>query len=144
MPRRRHMYMIREGHEVTTDEDELGVGSRKHALCEASRSGLRHFAVAYGANELNIDLFTSLDLYDYHLDGTEEERRFMAGTYRRICMPEEEFLLSNETMDHLTEDLEMAGVRAIMLTHAMCRCHGHIETEHQEQVSVLEKAKVDL
>ena len=68
----------------------------------------------------------------------------MVGTYRQICMPEEEFLLSNETVDHLIEVLEIAGVRAIMLAHATCQRHGHVETELQEQVSVLKKAKVDL
>ena len=31
-----------------------------------------------------------------------------------------------------------------MLARAMHRCHGHVETKLQEQVSVLEKAKVDL
>jgi hypothetical protein len=39
--------------------------------------------------------------------------------YRQICMPEVEFLMSRESMDHLTEDVEVAGVRAIMLAQAM-------------------------
>ena len=75
---------------------------------------MRHFAVSYGADEPEIDLFTSLDLRECHLVRTEEHR-FMAGTYHRICKPEAEFLLSNETVDHLMEDLEVAGIRAIML-----------------------------
>ena len=56
----------------------------------------------------------------------------MAGTYLRIYMPEAEFLLSTETVDHLMVDLEVAGVRAIMLTRAARRRHGHVETELQE------------
>jgi hypothetical protein len=138
------VHIIREGREVAIDEDEPGAGSGKHALGEANRSGLRHFAIACGADELEINLFTSPDLRECHLIGTEEERRFMAGTYHRICMPEAEFLLSNETVDHLTEDPEVASIRAIMLARAARRRHGHVETEMQEQVSVLEKAKVDL
>lgn len=62
MPHRRHMHIMREWCEVPTDEDEPGAGSGKHALGDANRSGLRHFAVACGADELDIDLFTSLDL----------------------------------------------------------------------------------
>ena len=105
-----------EGREVATDEDEDGGGSGKHALGMASHSGLKHFTIACGADEPEIDLFTSLDLCGCHLIRTEEERRFMASTYRRVCMLEAEFLLSNESMDHLMEDLEVAGIRAIMLT----------------------------
>ena len=114
MPHRRHVHIIREGREVTTDEDELGASSRKHALGEASHSGLRHFAIACGADELEIDLFTSPNLCNYHLIGIEEGQ-FMAGTYRWICMVEVEFFLSNKIVDHLMEDLEVAGIRAIML-----------------------------
>ena len=66
-------------------------------------------------DELEIDLFTSPILCDCHLVGTVEEHRFMVGMYCRICMPEAEFLMSHETMDDLTEDVEVAGVRAIML-----------------------------
>jgi hypothetical protein len=53
----------------------------------------------------------------------------MGGIYRRICMPEMEFLLANESVDHLTEHLEVTRVRAIMLARAMHQHHGHIETE---------------
>ena len=115
MPRCRRMHIMQEGHEVATDKDESRAGTSKHALGEASRSGLRHFAISYGANEPEIDLFTSPDLHDCHLIGTEEEHRFLAGTYHRICMPEAEFLMSHELVDHLTEDVEVGGVRAIML-----------------------------
>ena len=84
MPRRRRVYIIREGREVAIDEDEPGVGSRKHALGEASHSGLRHFAISCGPDEPEIDLFTSPDLRDCHLIGTEEERQFLAWTYCQI------------------------------------------------------------
>ena len=53
----------------------------------------------------------------------------MAGLYRWICMPKVELLLSNESVDHLTEDLEATSVRAIMLARAARWCHGHVETE---------------
>ena len=129
MPHHRRMHIMREGCEVATDDDEDGGGSGKHALGMASHSGLKHFTIACGADEPEIDLFTSLDLCGCHLIRTEEERRFMASTYRRICMPEVEFLLSTKTVDHLIEGLEVASVRAIMLTRATRRCHGHIKTE---------------
>ena len=114
MPHHRHVHIMREGREVATDEDEPRAGSRKHALGEASRSGLRHVAASCGTDELEIDLFTSPDLRDCHLVGTAEEHHFMAGTYRRICMPEAEFLMSHGTVYDLTKDVEAAGVRAIM------------------------------
>lgn len=142
--RHHRIHIMREGHEIATDDDEAGGNSRKHALGEASRGGLRHFAIACGADELDIDLFTSLDLHGCHMIGTEEERRYMGGVYCWICMPEVEFLLGNKSIDHLTEDLEVTGVRAIMLAQAMCRRHGHIETGLQEQVEKLEKSKNDL
>ena len=110
MPCHRHVHIMHEGHEVGTNEDEPGTDMGKHALSEASCSGLRHFAFLCGADKPEIDLFTSPDLHDCHLIGTEEERRFLAGTYRRICMPEMEFLMSHESVDHLTEDVEVAGV----------------------------------
>ena len=68
----------------------------------------------------------------------------MAGTYRRICMLDAEFLMSHETVDDLTEDVEAAGVRAIMLARAAHRRHGYVETKFKEQLASLEKEKVDL
>jgi hypothetical protein len=120
MTRRHRVHIIWEGREVATDEDEPRADSRKHALSEASHIGLRHCAVAYGADEPEIGLFTSLDLCRCHLIGEEEERQFMASTYYQICMPEAEFLLSNESVDHLMEDLEVASIRAIMPARATC------------------------
>ena len=73
MPHRRRVHIMREGHEVATDEDEPGADLGKHALGEASHSGLRHFTVSYGADEPKIDLFTSPDLHDCHLDSTKKE-----------------------------------------------------------------------
>ena len=52
--------------------------------------------------------------------------------------------MSHESVDHLTEDVEVAGVRAIMLARAARRPHGHVETELKERVASLEKEKVDL
>ena len=48
--------------------------TNKHALGEASCSGLTPFAIACGANEPEIDLFTSANLYGCHLIRTKEER----------------------------------------------------------------------
>lgn len=61
----------------------------------------------------------------------------MASVYRQICMPKAELLLSNESIYHLTEDLEVTGVRAIMLTRAACHRHAHVETELIEHVENL-------
>ena len=72
MPRRRHVHIMWEGCEVATDEDDPGAGSRKHALGEASRSGLRHFTTSCGADEPKIEMFTSPNLRECHLVGTEE------------------------------------------------------------------------
>lgn len=110
MPCHCRVHIMHEGREVGTDEDEPGTDMGKHALSEASCSGLRHFAFLCGADKPEIDLFTSPDLCDCHLIGTEEEHRILVGTYRRICMPEVEFLMSHESVDHLTEDIEVAGV----------------------------------
>ena len=143
MPRDRHVHIMLEGREVAIDEDEPGAGSEKHALGEASHSGLRHFVASCNADELEIDLFTSPDLYNWHLVGAVEECRFMVGTYHRICMPEAEFFMSHEMVGDLAEDVEVAGVRAIMLARAANRCHGYVEIELKEQLASLEK-KVDL
>ena len=105
MPHRRRVHIMREGREVANDEDEPRAGMGKHALGEASCSGLRHFTISYGTDEPKIDLFTNPNLRDCHLVGTKEEHRFLAGTYRRIYMPEVEFLMSHESVDHLTEDV---------------------------------------
>ena len=113
---------MHEGREVGTDEDEPGAGSGKHALSDASRSGLRCFAVKCGADEPEIDLFTNPDLHGCHLVGSDEERRFLAGMYHQICMPEAEFMQSNELVNDLTMDLEVAGIRAIMLAR-VARLH---------------------
>lgn len=85
-----------------------------------------HFASACGTDEPDVELFTSPDLHGYRLIGNDEERRFMVGMYHRICMPEAELLLSNESVDHLTEFLVVTSVRAIMLTQAGRRHHGQV------------------
>lgn len=144
VPQDRQVHILREGREVDTDEDKPGAGSVKHALGEASRGALRCYAIKCGADEAGIDLFMSLDLRGCHLVGNVEERRFMAGTYRRICMPEVEFLLSNKLVDNLTTDVEVAGIRALLLARNVRLCHGHIETELQEKAAALEKSESDL
>lgn len=65
-----------EGHDVPTDKDEDEDFVGKRALGDASHDSLRHFAIAYGANEPDIELLTSPDLRGCHLVGTDEERRF--------------------------------------------------------------------
>jgi hypothetical protein len=120
---------MHEGHEITTDEDESGASLGKHALDDASRSGLRHFTVKCGTDDPEIDIFTSPDLHRCHLVGNEEERRLMTGTYRWISMLKAEFMLLNEPMDVLTANLEVSGIRAIMLAWAAHLHHGHVEIE---------------
>jgi hypothetical protein len=73
--------------------------------------------------------------------GNEEERRFMGGVYHRIHMPRAELMLSNESIDHLTEDLEVSAMRFLMLARAARRHHGHIETDLHERITKLEKLK---
>jgi len=133
-----------EGHDVPADEDDDEGFVGKRPLGDADRNSLRHFAIACGSDDLDIELFTSLDLHGCRLVGTEEERRFMAGVYHQICMPEVELILSNESVDHLTEDLEVTSVRAIMLTQAARWRHGHVETELLERVEMLERSKEGL
>jgi hypothetical protein len=144
MPRLRRVHIIHEGHKVATNEDEPDTGSGKHALGDASHSGLRHFAIKYRTDDPEIDIFMSPDHRGCHLVGSEEEHRFMVGMYRQISMPEAEFMLSNESMDDLTIDLVVSGIRAIMLVGAASLHHGLVETELHEKVSNLERAKADL
>ena len=59
-------------------------------------------------------------------------------------MPEAEFMLSNKSVDDLTMDLEVAGIRAIMLARVARLHHGHVETDLPEKVDSLEKAKAEL
>lgn len=46
--------------------------------------------------------------------------------HHRICMPEVELMLSNESFDHLTEDFEVSAVRSIMLARAARLHHGRV------------------
>lgn len=144
IPHSHHVHIMHEGHNVPADEDEDKGFVGKRMLGDAGCSSLRHFASAYGTDELNIELFTSLDLHSYRLVGTDEERQFKAGVYPRICMPKTELLLCNELVDHFTEDLEVTDVRDIMLVRATRRCHGHVETRLLEWVEKLEKCKEGL
>jgi hypothetical protein len=72
---------MREGEEVATKDDEPDLGIRKHALGDASRSGLRHYAMNCGIDETEIDLYTSADPCGCNLVGTEEEPLFLVGTF---------------------------------------------------------------
>lgn len=76
------VHIMWEGCEVATNEDEPDAGSRKHALGNASRSGMWHFAIKCRADESEIDILTSSDLCECHLVRSEEEHCFMAGMYR--------------------------------------------------------------
>jgi hypothetical protein len=109
---------MHEGEELATEDDEPDLGVEKHALGDASHSGLRHYAMKCGTDEPEIDLYTSPDLRGCNLIGIEEERRFLVGTFQRISILEAEFALSNETMDDLTKDAEVSVVKAIMLVCA--------------------------
>lgn len=90
----RRVHIFHDGDEVVTEDDEPVHGSGKHALGDASRSGLVHYASECGADEPKIDLYTSPDLRECHLIGNDEERRFLGGVFRRTSIPEAEFLLS--------------------------------------------------
>jgi hypothetical protein len=68
-----------------------------------------------GSDDPDIELFTSSDLRGCCLVGTEEALHFMVGVYHQICMPKVDLMLSNELVDHLTKDLEVIGMRVIML-----------------------------
>lgn len=144
MPCRRHVHIMCDGRDIPTDENEDEGFVGKRPLGDADRGSLQHFAIACGFDEPDIELFTSLDLRGCRLIGTDEEHQFMASMYRRIYMPEVELMLSNESIDHLIEDLEVIGMRAIMLARAARRHHGHVETELLERVKKLEKSKEGL
>jgi hypothetical protein len=90
---------------------------------------LRHFAIKYETDDPEIDIFTSPYLHGCHLVGSAVEHRFMTKTYQRISMPEAEFMLSSESMDDLTTNLEVSGIRAIMLAGAASLHHGLVETK---------------
>ena len=63
MPHRRRIHIMREGREVPTDEDEDEVFVGKRALGDAGHGSLRHFAIACGANEPDIERLTSPSLH---------------------------------------------------------------------------------
>lgn len=43
-------------------------------------------------------------------------------------------MLSNEPVDDLTKDIEVATVKAIISVRATQLCHGHVETKLQGKV----------
>ena len=84
IPLRRCILIMREGHDVPTDEDENESFARKRPLGVASHGSLGYFANTYGANEPDIELFISPNLRGCRLVGTDEERWFMASVYHQI------------------------------------------------------------
>jgi hypothetical protein len=79
--KRHQVHIMREGEKLATEDDEPDLGVRKHAFGDASRSGLRHYAMKCGTNELEIDVYTSPDFRGCNLARTEEERHFLVGTF---------------------------------------------------------------
>jgi hypothetical protein len=57
----RRVHIMCEGREINIDKDEEGL-TGKHTLGKASCGSLRHFASTCGADEVDIELFTSLGL----------------------------------------------------------------------------------
>lgn len=140
----RQIHILHEGEKVTTKDDEPGRGSGKHAFGDASRSGLVHYAVSCGTNEPEVDLYTSPDLCRCNLNGTDEESRFLGGTFRRISIPEAEFALSKQSVDDLMKDVEVASIKALLLARGARLCHGSIETDLQERLAASEKREASL
>lgn len=138
------VHIFHDGEEVATEDDEPGRGSGKHALGDASRSGLVHFALECGVDEPEIDLYTSPDLRECHLIGNDEERRFLGGVFHRTSVPEAEFLLSRQPMDDLTRDTEVAGIKALLLDRGARLRHGHVEAELKEKLVSSSKCEKEL
>lgn len=126
---------------MATEGDEPERGAGKHAFGDASHSGLVHYASECGTDEPKIDLYTSPDLHECNLLGTDEERRFLGGVFQRISIPEAEyFFLSRQYVDILTRDVEVASIKALLLARGARLCHGHIE----EKLAASEKREEDL
>lgn len=140
----RRVHIFQDGEEVATEDDEPGRGAGKHALGDASRSGLVHFASECGVDEPEIDLYTSPDLRECHLIRNDEERRFLGGVFRRTSVPKVEFLLSRQPMDELTRDIEVAGIKALLLAQGARLCHGHVEAELKEKLASSSKLEKEL
>lgn len=100
--KQRPVHIFQEGEDVVTKDDDPKHGAGKHAFGDASRRGLVHYVAECGTDEPEIDLYTSPNLRGCNLIGTEEEHRFLGGTFRRISIPEAEFFLSKQSMDDLT------------------------------------------
>lgn len=120
---------------MATEDDELGRGSGKLGLGDASHSGLVHYAMECGTDEPEIDLYTSSDLRECHLVGNDEERRFLGGVFRRTSILEAKFLLAHQHMDDITRDIEVNLICALLLAHEARICHGHAVTEFKEKLA---------
>jgi hypothetical protein len=75
------VHIIHKGKKVAVEENEAKRGVGMHALCDASHSGLRHYSMKCGVDELKIDLYTRLDLHGGNIVGTKVERQFLVGTF---------------------------------------------------------------
>lgn len=142
--KRHRVHILQGGEDVAMEDDDPERGASNHAFGDASRSGLVHYAVECGTDEPVTDLYTSPDLRGCNLIGNEEEHQFLGGTFRRISIPKEEFFLSKQLMDYLTWDVEVAGIKALLLARGARPRHGHVETELQEKLAASKKTGVDL
>lgn len=132
-----HAHVWHEGCEVKVDE----VADRVAGKCpfgDSSCSSLPYFANKLGVDDVETELFTSPDLCGCHLQGSEEERRFLAGVFGRVCVPEAELFLSEQPMDDITDDLEVAAVKVMLLARSARQRSGYNETSLQERIKKLE------
>lgn len=129
---------------MATEDDVPRRGSGKHALGDASQGGLVHLAAECGTDEPEIDLYTSPDLHECRLVGNDEERRFLGGVFWRTSFPEAEFMLSNQPMEGLTHDVEVAGIKALLLARGAHLHHERVVSDLNEKLSTMKKKKKDL
>lgn len=103
-----------------------------------------HYAASCGTDEPEIDLYTSPDLRGCNLNSTNEERRFLGSTFHRISISEAEYALSKQSVDDLLKDIEVVGIKALLLARGACLHHGFIETDLQEKLAASEKREASL
>lgn len=133
--KRRRVHIFEEGKDVATDEDSPGRFGSKHLFGRASHGALVRLAGEVGADEPEVDLFTSPDLLDCHLFGNDEERRFLGGVFGRIGIPEAEFAISRNDLDETTRDIEVNAVRSLPLAGGARIRHSRVVAENEEKLS---------
>lgn len=140
----RWIHILHEGEEVTMEDDELRRDAGKHALGDASHGRLVHYVASCGTDEPEIDLYMSPNLRGCNLNGIDEERHFLGGTFRQISILGAEYALLKLSVDDLMRDVEVAGIKALLLARGARLRHGFIETELQEKLAASEKREADL